>query len=246
MCALLLTPIVVSFLSVAGAQMMGSENFQMESDSVNVGGGHATSENFTMEDTTGEVATGPSTSESFELRAGFQQMQQILISMSEPESVVMSPSIPGVAGGFSNGSTSVTVITDNPAGYELRIASESEPALQATEGSETIGDYAPSGDSDFSFSTEDTDAHMGYTVVSDHAVDRFLNDGENCSTGSLNTSDNCWDGLSTAPATIVGTANANHPDGTLTEVYFRVGVGGDVVQAPGTYVATTTVTAVPL
>ena len=245
-CATLLTPVILLSMSVAGAQMMESENFRMESDSVNVGGGHATSENFQMEDTVGEVATGESDSESFQLRAGFQQMQTVLLSMSEPDAVLMAPSIPGVAGGFSYGSSSVTVITDSPAGYEITIETATDPALQADGGADTIADYTPTGDTDFTFTTEDTDAHLGYTVESVDAVSRFYHDGASCGSGGQNTGDACWTGLSTTPLTIVSRPSSNHPDGDETTVHFRVGVGGSVVQPVGVYTATTTLTALPL
>ncbi len=245
-CTILFLPLILWGVGIVTAQMMSSENFQMESDSLNVAGGNASSENFQLEDTMGEVASGDSSSEDFELRAGFQQMQGVQISMTAPESVLMTPTIPGVAGGFANGSTTVTVTTDSPAGYQLLISAEGNPALQQEDGPATIADYSPAGDSDYTFTTLDSDAHMGYTVLGTHAVARFFNNESVCGTGSLNTGEHCWDGLSTTPTTIVSSGNSNHPTGTETKVLFRVGVGGSVLPAPGVYTATTTLTAIPL
>lgn len=245
-CAVIFTPLMVWGIGFVAAQVMSSDTYQIESDSINVGGGFSSSTNFQVESTVGELATGESGSESFELRAGFQQMQSAQISMTTPAAVLMTPSIPGVAGGFANGSTTVTVTTDSPAGYQILISTESEPALQEEGGSESIADYSPDGDSDYSFTTLDSDAHMGYTILSTHASSRFFNNESVCGTGGINTGENCWDGLSTTTATIVSSNDANHPTGTETKILFRVGVGGSVLQPPGVYTATTTLTAVAL
>lgn len=246
-CAWLFTPLVLLGTSVVTAQVMQGSSYQIMSDSVNVGGVYSTSSSYTLEDTTGEVATGVSISSSFTLRAGYQQMQPITISMTQPDSVLLDPSIPGLAGGVSNGSTSVTVITDNPAGYEVLIEAAGSPAMQADGGTYTIADYTPGGSADYTFSIGLTDAHLGYSVLSDDAESRFLHSGSApCGTGSTNTAQTCWDGLSTTPEAIITGASSNHPSGTESVLYFRVGVGGDVVQAPGVYVATTTLTALPL
>jgi len=245
-CTIFFLPVVLLGINAVTAQTMSSLNFQMESDSINVGGGSASSDQFRLEDTVGEVASGDSSSDDFQLQAGFQQMQSVRISMTAPDAVQMSPNIPGVAGGFSNGSTTVTVTTDNPAGYQILISAEGDPALQQEDGPATIADYSPVSASDYNFITLDSDAHMGYTVVSSHAVARFFNDESICGTGSLNTGAHCWAGLSTAPTIIVSSSNSNHPSGTETKVLFRVGVGGSVLPAPGVYIATTTLTAIPL
>lgn len=246
-CALLFTPLVLLGTGIGAAQVMQGTSYQITSDSVNVGGVYSTSSSYTLEDTTGEAGTGVSTSSSFVLRAGYQQMQDITLSMTQPDSVVLDPSIPGLAGGVSNGSTTVTVITDNPAGYEVLIEAEGSPAMQAEGGAYTIGDYTPSGGADYTFAIGLTDAHLGYSVLSSDAESRFLHSGSApCGTGSSNTAQTCWDGLSTTPEPIITGTASNHPAGTESTIYFRVGVGGDVVQAPGVYVATTTLTALPL
>lgn len=163
-----------------------------------------------------------------------------------PDPVVMDRSIPGVAGGFSYGSTTVTVITDSPGGYQIQIAAEGSPALQADDTADTIADYSPSGDSDYNFTVGATEALMGFTIVSPHALPRFFNNETICGVGSFNTGEHCWVGLSTTTTTIVSHGAPNHPDGTDTTIHFQVGVGGSVIQPPGVYTATTTLTALPL
>lgn len=243
--ALLLTPAVLLSVSIVGAQVMQSGNYRIQSDSVNFGGGNSTSTSYTLESTGGEVATGESTSGSYTLGAGYQQMQGSYISMSGFNAVTMSPSIPGITGGFANGSTTVTVVTDSASGYILQIAATESPAL--SNGSDTIADYVPGGsDPDFTFITDGADAHFGYTPEGIDIVSRFKDNGASCNTGISDTALSCWDGLDTIAESIARRTNSNHPNGSTTTVHFRVGIGGAVLQSPGIYTATTTLTALTL
>lgn len=245
--ALLITVIVVSGLPLAYGQVMQSDNYQLQSDSINFGGGRSTSSNYIQESTFGEVATGIGTSTSYNLFAGYQQMQTVFISLTGSTNIVMSPTLGGVTGGTANGSTTVTVITDSPAGYQLTVLSSDNPALQTAEG-DTIADYAPGVNPDFTFSTESNEAWFGFTPEGTDVVARFLDNTSVCGTGGVvDTPLACWDGLSsTTPTVIASAADANHPAGATTSIRFRVGIGGNVNQAPGIYVATTTVTATAL
>ena len=238
------TFLVLASLSVSFAQVMNSDNYQIQSDSINVSGGFSTSSNYILESTQGEIATGVLNSGTYSLRAGFQQMQEAYISMTGAGNVELSPSIPGVTGGTANGSTTVTVTTDSPSGYVLSIVTESSPAL--IKGADSIADYAPSGDPDFTFTTGVADAHFGYSPEGDDIVQRFKDDGGACNAGSLDTALSCWDGLSLIAESIASFPDSNHPAGATTTIRFRVGVGGSVAQPPGIYTATTTLTALPL
>jgi hypothetical protein len=124
-----LTLLIVSSLAVSGAQVRTSPSYQLQSDSINFAGGLSTSSNYSLESTAGEVATGESDSASYSLRAGYQQMQEVFLSMTAAPNVTMSPALGGLTGGTANGSTSVVVLTDSPSGYQLTIAAESAPAL---------------------------------------------------------------------------------------------------------------------
>lgn len=245
-CSLLFIPMVLFLTGVSTAQVMEGTDFKIESDSINFGGGFSASESFTLKDTLGEVATGESESETFALRAGYRQLQAVAISITAPPAVGLAPSIPGVTGGFSTGSTSVTVTTDGPAGYELLIRAENSPAMQGP-GSATIGDYEEVGDADFIFATSSSMSHLGLSVVGEDAADRFRHDGSNvCGAGSTNTPLRCWVGLTTTLELVARRGSSNHPAGTETTINFQVGIGDMVTQPPGVYVATTTVTALPL
>ncbi len=235
-------------LGVGHAQVRSSTNYQLESDSVNIGGGLSSSTNYVQESTAGEIATGRSTSSSYQLRAGYQQMQESFTSLSlSTSSIVMGTAILGLTGGTSNGSTTVTVITDNGAGYQLSIVAQNTPAMQRLGGGETIADYTPAGGvPDFVFTTAGGAAHLGFTPEGVDVADRFLDDGGVCGTSTGNASLSCWDGLSTTAVAIAESSAANQPTGATTTVNFRVGIGSSAGVIAGEYVATSTVTALPL
>jgi len=244
--SLIFTPAVLYGLSVADAQVMESTNFQLQSDSVNFGGGLSSSTNFVQESTFGEVATGRSTSSSFNLNAGYQQMQEVFLSFSGAEDVQLTPDIAGVSGGVSNGSTTVTVITDSPAGYELTIQAENTPAMQTGIG-DVVDDYVPDGAvPDYTFDVAANESMLGFTPEGVDTAPRFLNSGTTCGQGQDEDPLACWDGLSTSDVQIARSGSANHPAGATTSIRFRVEVGSSVVQPVGDYTATTTLTAIPL
>ena len=225
---------------------MQSSNYQIQSDSVNVGGGLSTSSNYSLESTEGEIATGPANSVNYSVNAGYQQMQEVYIAISAASNVTMSPNIPGLTGGTANGSTTVTVTTDSTAGYQLTIESSASPAMQS--GVNSIADYAPGASPDFDFDFTASEAYFGYSPSGVDIVQRFLDNGsDTCNTDSNDTPLKGWDGLSNvSPEVIAQGNNPNHPSGATTTVNFRVGVGGAVGQAFGEYYATTTLTAIAL
>lgn len=246
---LTLLMVVVSYtyfynLATVRAQVMQSSNFQIESDSVNFGGGLSSSTNYISQDTLGEIATGESGSASYGMWAGYQQMQEVYLAMTPASNVVMDTEIGGITGGTSNGSTTVTVTTDNRAGYSLSISAENNPAMQ--DGVNSISDYDDGGTPDFSFNTGPADSHFGYSPEGLDVVDIFKDNGGLCGAGALETADACWDGLTTSDVEISQGTGSNHPSGSETVVKFKVWVGGTVNQAEGSYVATTTITALPL
>ncbi len=244
-CSLILMPFALFSMTIGFAQVMQSTSYRIQSDSVNFGGGFSSSTNYTLESTGGEVGTGESSSLSYALRAGYQQMNEVYISMAGFGAVSLSPSIPGITGGTSNGSTTVTVTTDSLSGYQLQVSSSQSPAMQ--KGVDSIADYVPAGsDPDFTFTTGATNAHFGFSPEGIDIVTRYKDNGATCGVGSTDTTLSCWDGLSTSLRTVASRTSANHPSGSTTTLNFRVGVGGSVNQASGTYLATTTLTALPL
>jgi hypothetical protein len=237
--------IIILSLGVSSAQVRSSDSYQLQSDSINVGGGLSGSDSYRQENTIGEIATGLSQSINYSLRAGYQQMQEVYISLSSTGDVIMSPDLFGLTGDNSNGSTTFTVITDSSAGYQLTIEAENDPAMQ--NGAFSITDYDEGAEPDFSFNVGSTDAFFGFTPEGFDVSGEFLDDSFVCGQGGTNdTTLACWAGLTTVPRVIAERSSSNHPIGSTTTVNFRVGLGSSAGVVAGVYTATTTVTALPL
>ncbi len=242
--ALVILTVWIIGVSPSFAQVMQSANYRIQSDSINVGGGYSSSTNFGQESTVGEVSTGFSSSTNYALDAGYQQ-GDFYLALSSVSDVTLSPSLGGVTGGTSNGSTVVTVTTDSYAGYQLSIAASTTPALSS--GAATIPDYTPSGaDPDYSFTNGVSESQFGFSPEGTDITARYKDNGSLCNTGSSDNTLACWDGPSTTARTISSRTSANHPSGIATTLRFRVGIGASAGQLEGTYVATTTLTALPL
>lgn len=240
---LALSIVIALPICVFGA-VMGSTNYSIESDSVNFGGGLSTSSNYTQESTFGEVATGNSESAGYKLRAGYQQMIATYISLSVSP-VTLTPVIPENGGGIANGSTNVSVATDNPAGYELYVSASSSPALVS--GVNSFADYVSAGiDPDFSFSVPSADSAFGFSPEGSDIVQAFKDNGSICNAGSSDTVNSCWKGLTTSNVLIAKKTSGNHPSGTITTLKFRAESGSSHVQPAGSYTATSTVTVIAL
>jgi len=239
--------IIISLIFSAGsslAYIMSSPNYRIQSDSINVGGVRQTSSNYQMEDTIGEIATGESTSASYKLKAGYQQMQEVYISISAPADLTMTPTILGITGGISNGSTSWNVVTDNPAGYTLKIKATTSPALIFSNYS--FADYTPVNSTipDFNWSVPATTSEFGFTPEGNHIVQKYRDDISSCNIGTNDTSDRCWYNFSTSNENIAYSSASNHPSGTPTVVKFRAESGSSHLQVGGTYQAIIIVTAI--
>jgi hypothetical protein len=242
--AVLMTTLSLGTLHMVSAQVMSSNNFSIQSDSINVGGGLSESDSYRMESTVGEVATGDSESDTYQLRAGYQQMQEVFISLSGANTVTMTPTIGGIIGGEANGSTTVTVVTDSPSGYSLSIIAEDLPSMRS--GANTLTDYEAVGGADLDFLYGIDDALFGFSPTGVDVVATFRDNTLICGGGN-STPETCWAGLSSSTPTIISSkTDANHPLGATTTIHFRVGVGTAALPAPGLYIATTTLTALPL
>ncbi len=239
-----LTLIVVIMIGTVGAQQMSSASFQIESDSINFGGGRGTSASYGQESTFGEIATGDSASTNFSLRAGYQQMLESYLSISAISNFALSPAL-GLTGGTANGTTSFVVLTDNRAGYRVTIEASNNPAMTAPVGS--IANYIPgTSNPDFTFVVAATEARFGFSPEGVDITSRFRDNSSVCGVGATDTSNACWDMVSTTPVEIVRRTSANHPSGSTTTLKFRVGIGSNASVNAGIYTATTTVTAITL
>ncbi len=230
------------------AQVMSSSNFKVLDQSVNFAGNNSSSTNYQMQDTVGEIATGFSSSTNYSISAGYQQMNIVAISVVPPTNVTMTPNLGGVTGGTSNGSTTFIVTTDDTAGYTSTIQASTSPALVNTSSTtNSFADYVPAGSNpDFTFAYAATSSVFAWSVQGTDADQRFLNNGSVCNSGSTSSITTCWDGLSTGTKTVADRTSNNQPSGTQSVLYFRAGIGSLRVQPNGLYVATTTLTVIPL
>src|SRR5581483_6955456 len=223
------------------AAVMQSSSYKIQSDSLNIGGGFSTSSNYRQESTVGEVGTGFSSSTNYRLSAGYQALQTNYISVSNTVNISL-PNINGISGGSVQAQSDWIVVTDDPAGYQLSIVASTTPALKSTSTSASITDYAPAGAApDFLFSVGAASSTFGFSPHGSDVISRYRNNGSACNTGSTDTTDRCWDGMSTSPKTIaLGTTN-NHPNGATTSVKYQVGIGSNKIQEAGSYQASVTV-----
>jgi hypothetical protein len=231
---------------IAGAQAMTGTNYNIETDSINIGGiDDSSSASYKLGETLGEVGTGDSGSLSYNLRAGYRQMTGSYISISQENDATL-PDVNGLTGGTSDGSLGWTVTTDNAAGYAMTIQAGTNPALKSVLAS--FADYTPAGDPDYTFSIPTTASEFGFSPEGVDIAQAYLDDGlGSCDVlGGNNNTNTCWDGFSTTPKTIAERAIGNHPSGTLTTVKLRAEVGSTAIKESGTYSVTLSVTAVTL
>lgn len=239
----IITAALVIIPAFVDGQIRTSTNYQIERDSINIGGGFSTSTSFSLEDTVGEVATGRSTSTNYMIDAGYQQPEDTYITISAPADVNMDP-INGLIGGTSTSSVAWTVTTNSNAGYSMSIKASTSPALASS--NDYFADYNPGGDPDFTWSIASTEAAFGYSASGADIIDKFKDNGVACNTGSGDTAEACWDGFTTSDETIVQSTSANAPSGTETTVELRAESGADKILTSGDYSAVITVTAVAL
>jgi hypothetical protein len=227
------------------AQVMSGSSYQIESDSINIGGADSSSTNYQLSDTVGEVGTGYSDGTSYGMHAGYQQLKtDFYLSLSTPSDLALS-SISGFTGGNSEGTVTWQVTTDNPAGYTLSVSANTSPAL--TSSTSSFADYTPSGsDPDYNFSIANTDSEFGFTPEGTDVTSTYKDNGSACNTGSGETQGKCWTNFSTTPKTIMQRGSSNHASGSSATVRVRAEAGSNHFQPSGSYQAQLTVTAITL
>ncbi len=226
------------------AAVMQSSSYRIQTDSLNIGGGYSSSTNYQQQSTIGEVGSGTSSSASYNLSAGYQAMQSTYLAITDSANITLPP-IGGVSGGNSTGQSTWTVTTDDVAGYQLTVIATTTPALKSA--SSSIADYVPAGGNpDYIFTYASNVSTFGFSPEGGDIIQRYKDNGSSCNTGSGNTVDRCWDGLSTTPILIAQSSAANHPSGTNTTIKYQVGIGASKIQDSGTYQANVVVTATAL
>lgn len=223
-----------------------SSNYRIQRDSINIGGADSESASYRLEDTIGEIGTGTSTSSNYNIHAGYQAMEDAVITITLSEATDLSlGSIVDNVGGTAENTKSWTVTTNNSSGYTLSIKADTDPAMKSS--SDSFADYSPAGaNPDYTFSIPDNQSAFGYSPEGTDIVSRFKDNGSGCNTGSADTLERCWDGFSTTNETVAQGLSSNTPGGTNTTIRFRAVVGTNKSQTVGSYNATITLTAVAL
>lgn len=243
--ALTALAVLIVTAPVAFAYIASSSNYRIQADSVNVGGILSTSTSYRAEDTLGEEGVGTSSSASYNIKAGYQQMQQVYLAITAPGNVTLAPNIPSLGGGIANGISTWTVTTDNLSGYTMNIRASSSPAL--TSGGNNFANYVPAGaNPDFTFTTPAAANRFGFSPEGTDIVQKYKDNGATCNAGSGDTANACWAPVSTTPDTIASRSTPNGPSGTAISIRFRAESGASNVQAAGSYTATTTLTVIAL
>lgn len=229
--------------SPALAYVMSSTSYQIERDSINMGGGLSSSTSYISQSSIGGIGSGTGTSTSYILTAGYQQMDATSLSLTVPGTTSMSPSIDGSVGGTANASAALNVSTNNGTGYTLQIKASTSPAMKS--GSNSFADYTLSGaDPDYVWSIAASASEFGYSPEGTDIVTRYKDNGSACNqSGGSDTIGFCWDPLSTSYNTIAQSAAGNLPSGTATTVKFQAQAGASAAQPAGTYTATIIFTA---
>lgn len=241
--------------SIISAAVMSSQNYKIQSDSVNIGGARENSASFRMEDTIGEIATGHSRSANYRMHAGFQQMQEVYISITDlcSGSVDMG-SLPGLSGGATDDDgvalcqdyTTFNVKTDDPAGYSLKVRAEDSPALQHVTSTAYFADYSPAGiDPDYEWNL-DTNSEFGFSPYNlTSQAQKYKNNNSNCNAGTNITDRKCWYYFSASDENIVNRPDRTTPSGEDSTLNLKAAIttsGG--FQEEGPYGATLVITAI--
>ncbi len=237
--------VMIVFAPAAYAYISSSTSYRIQTDSVNVGGVLSTSTSYRAEDTVGEEGVGTSSSASFNIKAGYQQMQQVYLAITAPGNITLAPNVPATGGGIANGFSVWTVTTDNAAGYSMNIRASGTPALAS--GANNFANYVPAGaDPDFTFTTPAAASRFGFSPEGTDIVQKYNDNGVAlCNVGSSNTASACWGPLLASVETIVSRTTPNSPSGTAITIRFRAGSGALNVQVAGSYTATATLTVLP-
>lgn len=244
--AILVSVIIYSLLTygIIDADLMQSTTYKITQDSLNLGGADGGSSSYKLNDTLGELATGDTNSTNYYMHAGYWQMGESYISISTPSPLVMT-SMGGLSGGSSEGTMSWTVVTDNPAGYSMSIASTTTPAMKSA--TDSLADYTPAGsDPDYNFTNLPANSSFGFSPEGTDTISRFKDNGSICNTGTSETSAKCWDGLSTTPKMVAGSSVSNHPSGSVVTARLRAESGASHIQTSGVYNVTLVATATTL
>lgn len=174
------------------------------------------------------------------------------ITITSPDDLSLSPSIPGITGNHSSpatGSLTWTVKTVNTAGFNMKIKASTNPAMQLGGGDATyqFADYTNESPLTYAWASPSSGAAwFGFTVEAATDADTvaaFLDNGSTtCGTGSTAGADTCWGGLATTDTDLINRSTNTDLNGEAEVVKFYAESYAKFLKE-GSYTATVTVTA---
>lgn len=249
---LLSTLLLICSSLTASAFVANSTNYRLQSDALNMGGELSSSTNYQIEDTAGEISTGVSSSDNYQILAGYQQMQEVSLSISSGEDIVM-PTL-GLMQSTGIGNTTWTIVTDNSAGYSATVYATVSSACSDRDGEGAI-DALCNTETGESFADISVAKHL-WNVSNEYAFgwSAYGDDvtGHGTDTDCLAGADNVpsssllWQGFHSTTAYQIASSTARTGvEGTA--VTMCVATEQNTVWAPsGSYYATTTITVLAL
>lgn len=244
-------PLVLALFCFSGnifAAVMSSSNYKIQSDALSPNGGSWSSTNYIFKDTFGEVSTGISGDATYGMRAGYQQMQEVFVSVSSPGPVSMTPNIAGTTGGVASGSADFNVIVDSAAGFIMTLNALTAHSLVASgDATYYFSNYPATSTPSYTWGVPAGQAQFGFTVVPESAgdiVQAFLdNNSSACnSAGGTFHSNRCWMGFNgISNSTVINRASRTSVTGESETVIFKADSQGALLKS-GVYEATITAT----
>lgn len=244
---------ISGFLNPLFAYVMSSGSYKIQFNApLNVsGGGLATStSNYTGMGVAGEPVAGISISgsSSYKIESGYQQMQEVALSVGSPGNQTLAPNIYGISGGTADAAPVWNVMTDNEAGFNAKINVSTVPAMKlATDGTYYLEDYISStpGIPDYVWGVASGKAEFGFTVETTDAIDTapiFLDNGSSCNAGSDNQQSACWLGPNgTTAINIINRKSRTSISGENETIRFRAQANNKFLKS-GSYTAQITIT----
>ena len=224
-----------------------STNYRIIADTISSGGLLSTSTSYGLQSSLSGISSETSTSTSFSIKSGYLQMITAYLAVSTASNVAMSPAIYTSGGGTGNGSASWTVTTDSSGGYSLSVKASTNPALKSVDDGFDNYSVQVVGVPDFDFRVSAGGNFFGFSPEGSDIRSLYKDDGSSlCNTGGNDTTDKCWDSVTTSNKIVATSVSANHPDGAVTNIKFRAAVGNLVHKKAGSYSATITLTALAL
>jgi hypothetical protein len=205
---------------------MSSDNFRINADSINAGGGYGSSDSYALNSTLGEIATGVGASGTYKMKAGFWQMVNTYLILTVDDNTKDLGSL--LPGSPITGQTTVDVTTDSWNGYALNVSKDHK--MRHTNTSTTIDDHNGTIATPLLWSSPNN-LGFGFTIISGTSVESKWGSNPDYKYAAFpdvaTTAHSKPDYKSTADETVIG---------------YKVDVPSD--QKSGSYSATITYTAV--